>query len=228
MEHIEIKEYELRFVIDKEVRLHVGSNVALENKAPMTPKDFYWIDSVIHEPFGLMYTVYGIDKSFHAFELYPLLPVLVSDDVLEYHDKFYHNGNIYECSGLRMDDDINMWVVSNESQEFFNEIDVMKVVATPEMFGWLYNEGPPHDHNMNWHDSRYLEDYIQSCLISSVKNNLKMSVIVHEVCPNYNGAHMDKDCSCKSGFVLGPKLHNGKIIIDAYNLLRKSSATIIH
>ena len=228
MGHTEIKEYELRFIIDKEVKLNIGTNVALEDKPPFTADDFYWIDSVKHEPFGLMYTVYGIEKPFHACELYPLLPVLVSDDVLEFHDKFYHNGNIYECTGLNLDDDLNMWVVSNENEQSFIETSVEKVVATPEMFGWLYNEGPPHDHNRVWQDSRYLEDYIQSCLIVAVKNKLKMSVIVHEVCPNYNGAHMGKDCSCKSGFVLGPKLHDGKIIIDTYNLLRKSSSTIIY
>jgi hypothetical protein len=87
----------------------------------------------------------------------------------------------------------------------------MKVVATPEMFGWLYNEGPPHDHNRNWGDSRYLEDYIQSCLISSVKNGLKMTVMVKEI----------------AEFNHVPILHEGKIIIDTYNLLRKSSIVTI-
>ena len=211
MEQIEIKEYDLRFVIDKEVRLRVGSNVALVDKPPIIANDFYWIESVVHEPFGLMYKVYGIEKYFHACELYPLLPVLVSDDALEYHDNFYHNGNIYECFELDLDDDLNMWVVANENLESFIEADVMKVVATPEMFGWLYNEGPPHDHNRYWGDSRYLEDYIQSCLIPCVKNGLKMSVMVTEI----------------SEFNHIPTLHEDKIIIDAYNLLRKSSIVTI-
>ncbi len=228
MDYTEIKEYELRFVIDQQVRLNIGSNVALENKAPTSADNFYWIDSVIHEPFGLMYHVYGVDKFFHACELYPLFPVLVSDDVLDYHDMFYHEGKIYECSGLTLDDDLNMWVVANENQESFIETTVMKVVATPDMFGWLYNEGPPHDHNRYWGDSRFLEDYIQTCLVDAVKNGFKMSIIVHEVCPHYNGSHIGKDCSCKGGFIHGPKLHEGKIIIDTYNLLRKSSSTIIH
>jgi hypothetical protein len=140
-----------------------------------------------------------------------LFPVLVSDDVLEYQDKFYHNGNIYECTDLKLDYDLDMWVVANENLESFIETDVMKVVATPEMFGWLYNEGPPHDHNRYWGDSRYLEDYIQSCLIPCVKNGLKMSVIVTEI----------------SEFNHIPTLHEGKIIIDAYNLLRKSSIVTI-
>jgi hypothetical protein len=211
MEQIEIKEYGLRFIIDKDVRLRVGSSVALVDKPPITANDFYWIESVILEPFGLMYTVYGLEKPLHACELYPLLPVLVSDDVLDYHDKFYHEGNIYECSELKLDDDLNMWVVSNENQESFIESSVEKVVVTPEMFGWLYNEGPPHDHNMNWGDSRYLEGYIQSCLIPSVKNGFKMSVMVTEI----------------SEFNHIPTLHEGKIIIDAYNLLRKSSIVTI-
>jgi len=131
MEQIEIKEYELRFIIDKDVRLRVGSNVALENRPPLSADDFYWIDSIIHEPFGVMYRVYGIDKTFHAFELYPLLPVLVSDDVLEYNDKFYHDGIIHECVGLNLDDELNMWVVSNVDEEKFIEMEVMKVIASP-------------------------------------------------------------------------------------------------
>jgi len=207
MEQIEIKEYELRFIIDIDTRLRVGLNVALENIPPMSADDFYWIESIHHEPFGLMYKVYGVDKTFHACELYPLFPVLVSDDVLDYHDKFYHNGIIHECIDLNLDDDLNMWVVSNENLEIFIERDVMKVIAIPEMFGWLYNEGPPHDHNRYWGDSRYLEDYIQSCLIKFVNNGFKVSIMIED---------------------MEPKLHDGKIIIDAYDLLRKSEYTIIY
>jgi hypothetical protein len=213
MEPTELKEYGLRFVIDKNEKLRVRTNVALEAKAPLSPNDFYWIESVQHEPSGFMYKVYGLDTFFHGSELYPLLPVLVSDDVLEHQDKFYHDGVIYECSGLSLDDDLNMWVVSNVDNESFIESDCMKVVATPEMFGWLYNEGPPHDHNMVWQDSRYLEDYIQTCLVDAVKNNLKMTVMVKEMGVQ-NHMHI-------------PLLHEGKIIIDQYNLLRKSSFVII-
>lgn len=207
MEKTEIKEYELRFVIDKEINLRVGSCVSLEDKPPLIADDFYWVDSIKYEPFGMMYTIYGMDKSFHACDLYPLLPVLVSDDALEYGDKFYYNGVIHECAALELDGNFDMWVVSNFEQETFIEMEVNKVIATPEMFGWLYNEGPPHDHNRYWGDSRYLEDYIQSCLISAVRNNFKMSIMVDE---------------------FEPLLHMDKIIIDAYNLLRKSPLTIIY
>ena len=206
MEQIEIKEYELRFIIDKDVRLRVGSNVALENRPPLSADDFYWIDSIIHEPFGVMYRVYGIDKTFHSFELYPLLPVLVSDDVLEYNDKFYHDGIIHECVGLNLDDELNMWVVSNVDEEKFIEMDVMKVIASPDMFGWLYNEGPSHDHNIVWGDSRYLEDYIERSLIVSVKKGFVMTIVIED---------------------MQPKLHDGRVIIDQYNLLRNSSNVII-
>ena len=106
MEPTELKEYGLRFVIDKNEKLRVRTNVALEAKVPLSPNDFYWIESVQHEPTGFMYKVYGLDRLFHGSELYPLLPVLVSDDVLEHQDMFYHDGVIYECTGLDLDDDL--------------------------------------------------------------------------------------------------------------------------
>lgn len=226
---MEIKEYGLRFIIDKDIKIKVGTSVSLKNETPLSPDDFYWIESIKYEPTGFMYSVYGLDTSFHESELYQLLPILVSDERLIIHDKFYHNGKIYDCMDLVCDceDGEGNWFVLNELGESILESEVSKVIATPDMFGWLYNEGPLHDHNMVWQDSRYLEDYKQSCLISAVKNGLKMTVIVHEVCPNYNGSHLDKDCSCKSGFVHGPKLHEGKIIIDAYGILRNSSSVII-
>ena len=98
--------------------------------------------------------------------------------------KFYYNGKI--C-------------------DYVNTLS-LNIIATPDMFGWLYNEGPPHDHNRRWIDSRYLEDYIELCLISVVRNNFKMSIIVDGVLP---------------------KLHDGKIIIDRYDLLRNCNLTII-
>lgn len=185
MDKIEIKEYDLRFVIDQTIRIAIGSSVALVNKPPVISDDFYWVDRIISEPFGLMYSIYGIDGLFHECELYPLLPVLVSGTEFCDGGKFYYNGKI--C-------------------DYVNSLS-LNIIATPDMFGWLYNEGPPHDHNMRWIDSRYLEDYNESSLISIVRNNFKMSIIV-------------------DGNLL--KLHDGKIIIDRYDLLRKSPLTIIN
>lgn len=184
MDRIEIKEYDLRFVIDQTVRLVIGSSVALVNKPPLSSSDFYWVDRVVSEPFGLMYGVYGVDRLFHECELYPLLPVLVSETDFGECGKFYYNGKI--C-------------------DYVNTLS-LNIIATPDMFGWLYNEGPPHDHNRRWIDSRYLEDYIELCLISVVRDNFKMSIIVDGVLP---------------------KLHDGKIIIDRYDLLRNCNLTII-
>lgn len=228
MEPIEIKEYDLRFIIDKNIKIKTGSSVSLKNEPPLSHDDFYWVESVKYEPTGFMYSVYGLTTLFHESELYQLLPILVSDERLIIHDKFYHNGKIYDCMDLicDCDDGEGNWMVMNELGQTFLESDVLKVIATPDMFGWLYNEGPIHDHNIFWGDSRYLEVYNEACLISAVKNGLKVSIIVHEVCPNYNGSHLGKDCSCKSGFVHGPKMHEGKIIIDAYGILRNSSGVI--
>jgi hypothetical protein len=126
-------------------------------------------------------------------------PVLISDDKILAGDKYVHMGEIYHCN------------VTSEIQKGF------KVVATPEQFAWIYNEGPIHDHNRHWKDSRYLEDFMFDFL--GTRNRL--SVLVNEVCPHYGGKHLNNDCSCKSGFIYVPLLHQDKIIIDLYNILNK-------
>jgi hypothetical protein len=176
--------------------------VSLIDTPPLTSDDFYLIDSIEYEPTGFMYRLYGVDQLFHGSELYPLLPIVVSDDVLKIDDKFYHNGNIYDCCQIFLDDN-DKWLIGNENNESFLESDVIKVIATPEMFGWIYNEGPPHDHNYNWIDSRYLEVYHEQSLVPLVKNNFKIYLAVKEG---------DND------YVLD--MHENKIIIDK-NLLIK-------
>ena len=126
-------------------------------------------------------------------------PVLISDEKIVSGDKFVHMNEIYHCN------------VTSETQKGF------KVIAEPNQFAWIYNEGPIHDHNRHWRDSRYLEDF----MVSFINAYDKLSILVKEVCPHYDGSHIDKDCSCKSGFIFVPLLHENKIIIDLYNILKK-------
>ena len=224
MTQFQIKEFDLRFIVDRNIGLKNGVNVSLSETPPITKEDFYWVDSIKYDPYGFMYFLYGIDEPYHAASLYQLLPILVSDDVLDIHDSFYYDGKIYEAMGLFLDNDDDKWKVINEFNDVFYESEVSKVIATPEMFGWLYNEGPPHDHNYNWVDSRYLEEFHYTMLPNFVKKGFKITIAVEEQC-------MDKVSDserCLTGVKLVPSLHDGKIIIDRYNLLRNSSSTVIY
>jgi hypothetical protein len=62
--------------------------------------------------------------------------------------------------------------------------------------GWVYNEGPPHDHNRIWRDSRYLEDLHPSWVDKIIDGDVW---VVYE-----NGE---------------PLMYDGKIIIDLYKIL---------
>jgi hypothetical protein len=217
MEYRKTKEYELRFVIDKEVNLKINSSVAITDSAPTNKDDFYWVESISHEPTGFMYKLYGVDRLFHECELYPLLPVVVSDDILHYDDLFYYNGKVYTCAAIFLDDETTKWMISDKKEEKFFESDVLKVVASTEAFCWIYSEGPPHDHSYDWVGSSYLEDYIETILIDIVKNDFKLDLIVHELCLK----HIDKDCTCKNNLSYVVKTHKGKIIVDHYKLLTK-------
>jgi hypothetical protein len=218
----EIKKYDLRFIIDRDVNLKMYGSVSLSQEPPTKPEDYYWVEKVEHTPRGFYYRVSGVDKQFHEGELYPLLPLLVSKEPLELGDKFYCEGEVHDVYNMYFDDKLDSWMICSYNGFTYHEAECHKVIADFKQFGWFYNEGPPHDHNYNWRDSRYLETYINTCLIDAVKEGFKMTIMVEEICPNYNGAHVGKDCSCKSGFKLVPKLHEGKIIIDQYGLLEKS------
>lgn len=224
MERFEIKEYDLRFIIDNNRDLKHGVNVSLSKKPPFTKDDLYWIDSIKHESLGFIYKVYGLDNEFSAAELYPLSPILVSDEVLTIHDLFYYNGKIFECCRLYLDEETEKWIVMSEEEVEYFEDEVYKVIATSNMFGWVYNEGPPHDRNYNWVDSRFLEQFHDSYLIKSVLKNFKLSIVVNVEC----SGKVSNPEDCIGELIIKPSLHENKIIIDSYDLLRNSSSTIIY
>lgn len=68
--------------------------------------------------------------------------------------------------------------------------------------GYVYNEGPPHDHNYDWVGSRYLED-IHPSIIEDMDSDSKIRVLVEE-----DGNFMK---------------FRGKVILDTYLMLSEES-----
>jgi len=215
-----IKEYDLRFIVDKNIVLKHDTIVSLTSTPPTTKEDFYWVDSISDDALGFMYGLYGIDEKYHGGSLYPLLPVIVSNELLNISDLFYVNGVIHEVNGLFMDEE-ERWKVIDENGGLFYEAEVLKLIATPDQIGWVYNEGPPHDHNYNWVDSRYLEQIHNRLFINCVKNGFKITIAVDEECV-VGGEE------CRGELRLIPMLHEGKAIIDGYGLLKKSSSVFVY
>jgi hypothetical protein len=71
-----------------------------------------------------------------------------------------------------------------------------------DQLGFVYNEGPPHDHNWNWVDSRYLEEMHPSTL-EGMDSDSEIRVLV-------------EDDGNFSKF-------RGKLIIDTYLMLSEKS-----
>lgn len=220
MVEFKIKEYDLRFIVDKNISLNHYVNVSLTSTPPTKKEDFYWIDSIKYDPLGFMYYLDGVGGGYHVGSLYPLLPVIVSSEFLNIHDLFYINGVIHEVNGLFMDEE-DRWKVIDENGGIFYESDVYKVIAHPEQIGWVYNEGPPHDHNYNWVDSRYLEVMHPKTIVNCVKNEFKITIAVEEEC--ITGGE-----ECRGETILVPQLHDGKVIIDGYKLLKNSSSVFVY
>ena len=77
----------------------------------------------------------------------------------------------------------------------------------------VYNEGPPHDHNQHLGGKVYIEDMHPNMLLG---DDREVMVAVFETC----SYHLGKDCSCKSGFTVTPRLFGGRMLVDMYGLLR--------
>ena len=74
--------------------------------------------------------------------------------------------------------------------------DGVYVLDSDIIIGWVYNEGPPHDHNRIWRDSRYLED---------LHPDWVNRIIDGEVWVVFEDGN--------------PLLHDGKVILDLYKIL---------
>lgn len=216
-----IKQFELRFTIDENTTLSQGDGVCIGKKVPETKEDFFWVERVDYEGFGFTYKLFGDDRKYLANELSLLRPVIVSKECLDYYEIFYHNGKLYECYDMKNNENDD-WVIVSESLDEFLEKDVLKVIALPTQIGWVYNEGPPHDHNYNWVDSRYLEVLHPNMVIEWVRDGMRVTIVMEEICTN------GKLSDCVGDYKLVASFYDGKVIIDGYNLLRKSKSTMIY
>jgi hypothetical protein len=152
------------------------------------------------------------------------LPVLIDKEAdIQVDDRFYlESGEIRICKDRFYTLGYDVIVDDMDSLHLFDL--VHKVVVMPEGFGYSINYGPPHDRNWDWkfdEDSKryvYLEDFHPDTL-EKFKEGDQVIVVVEEICPHYGGKHIGKDCSCKSGFIIRPRLFRGKIIMDGYKLL---------
>ena len=131
------------------------------------------------------------------------------DDDIFVEDLFFctKTNEILKCSQVGLSG-----IFSGEDKGFFPFNCCKKVLATPEQIGWMW-DNPPDD--LDFH---YLIDFIDEkdkSMIELVINeyNGKCLIETEEICPNYDGSHIGKDCSCKTGFIDIPKIHEGKVII---------------
>jgi len=238
--YLELKDYKLRFIKDESASLQKGINVGLHNLMPVSSGDFGFIEEVRGDGLGFNYGVREMWDGklyWHHFStIQPILPVLISDDKIEIGDKFYlDSGEIRECTDIQEETNQFHSTVYDSLGGWHFRGWVKKVVATPEQFALIINYGPPHDHNYDWkydEDKKkyvYLEAYLPSHIHSVIKKNgIKMRVVVEEVCPHYGGKHIGKDCSCKSGFIIRPRLRDGKLMMDSYGILKKKDGYYFH
>lgn len=127
-------------------------------------------------------------------------PYIVSNDNILEGDLCYVEGVIMKAT------------MNHPSPLFCN-----KVVAGPDQIGWVYYEGPPHDRAWDYKSNSYVEQLHPNHILDILeRENKDVLVEVQEICPNYDGKHIGKDCSCKSGFIYVPKLFKDKIIMHTY------------
>lgn len=217
--YLELKKMKLRFI--KGGELKVGCLIGRHNIMSINKYDIGYLEGIKDEPLGFKYGIRELDTNklfhHHISTIEPILPILISDDIIEKGDFFYiDKGFIYKCTGKHKEG--KLWIIESNEGEYLAKW-VKKVMAKPEEFGWSYNDGPPHDHNFEWR-GKYLEDYKPISLLRAIKDRCRLLVVVEEVCPNYGGSHYGRDCNCKSGFIIQPKLYENKIIMDTYGLLK--------
>jgi hypothetical protein len=153
-------------------------------------------------------------------------PIILSDE------KFFVNDYAYTPSGDYCRVDVIdrkagtfKFIVQSDLSFEFNISDCKKVIAKPKEIGYVYNEGPPHDHNSIWCGA-YLEDLHMQGFLDRVTfaDMNEIYLVVHEVCSSHRG----RDCSCKSGFTQVPVLYNGKVILDSYGILENKVGIYKH
>lgn len=163
--------------------------------------------------YELKFIHYSVDGNIH--------PIILSDEKLFVNDYAYTpSGNYCRVDVIDRKAGTFKFIVQSDLSFEFRLVDCKKVIAKPNSLGYVYNEGPPHDHNSIWNGA-YVEDlHMQSFLdrVTFADTN-EIYLVVEEVCPS----HVGKDCSCKSGFIQVPVLYNGKVIMDSYGILQRQA-----
>lgn len=108
-----------------------------------------------------------------------------------------------------------------DGMTILKSLDDSKIIKSDEI-GWVFNYGPPHDHNWNWGEV-YLEHFHPTQLLSRLFKSIKtdsrcyLHVCVEPDCL----LHKDTYCSC--GGKLISRLYDGKVIVDLYDLAPSTS-----
>lgn len=96
-----------------------------------------------------------------------------------------------------------------------------RVIGYPNEIGSVYTS-VPHDRAIEYKKGGYLEELHPSMLLDLLNTSGRILVEVEEICPHYGGTHIGKDCSCKSGFILRPRLKDKKVILYPKPLNKES------
>ena len=134
---------------------------------------------------------------------------LVCDDEIFGGDLFFcsKTNEILQCSQVGLSG-----IFAQEEKGFFPFTCCKKVVVKPEQIGWMWDNHPDDSSDI------YLVPFIDEKDNTMIDYVLKESggkclIETETICPNHDGAHIGKDCSCKMGFMDVPKLYEGKAII---------------
>lgn len=219
--YIELKEYQLVMVRSKNQQLSNGKLVRI--KPFKTIKASLYDYGYIKERCFSMgeqintITIYYSDDSIISYPTTRLTgrPYTIELEIVE---PYLISSDIILAGDLYLVDNIIVTSTMNHSKPIF----INKVVATPPQIGLSFYDGMPHYRTYDYKDGVYLEVLHPNTLLDIINNNKGIMVSVEEVCPNYGGAHLEKDCSCKTGFIYKPILFNDKVILHTYGLPDKN------
>jgi len=216
-------EYDLKFIF-RNKDIEIGAKVAILCDLPIKPQNIGTIKEIRDNGLCLVEKVItGLILTYPKSMIRVIEPIIVSSEELFINNDFYTNDGFIGKVDKRYKKD-NDWIISSNNQEYL-ENNIKKIIGYPEQFSYLCNDGPPHDHNESWKDDLYLEQFLPTMLNEIILDNCKILVLTREVCPNYGGSHINKDCSCKSGFIPAPVLKNNKIIITYKKMFEMDNVT---
>lgn len=219
--YLELKEYGLRFVREHGHELGIGKLVSLNGEMPTYKTEIGYIIEMREED-GLM--LYGImelgDTTIYWYDTKSLIlikPILVSGDDICVGDLFYTNdGGVYECSRITTNR------TYDTSGNEYRRRDSYRVISLTDGIGYSISEGLLKEDGVIWRSSSnetiYLEEYSPMVLKRIVLNDMRVMVVVNEVCKK----HGESNCECLGGFMIKPVIFNDRVIMDTYKLLKRS------